>query len=453
VDSCTKEYNCSRSVTSNTCGNGYTRDASKDEKNTNTYSKPVSGLNKGSCDGSFDSYIYEISSIDANVKDLKVESITQLYPNGSFGNISADCGRNATGSVTATVVNNKYYKYSATATNCQIELVSRTSSIGNTPVTGQQSASATQTVTINPENYTFAPTDDGHFTVTVLCNNVIVSGASMVDGSKVIRYKHPDLIADNVKNVRIVDFAYSDSNKPRKYGNIVFGKDNNGTLENKNYQDFEHLKYWFTSGCHNHLYRIDNVPGDYFIQLMDYNGNSPSVKWFFPASGGVYGAYTETYSFSGLNRVFFPWGEQEVYQSNGARVDLVSSDENEKMVFMFGGFTVPINNVLMLNGYQTGAGAGEIAPPQTDGNTPDAAVARVTADACAKLIEAAGSNTKVYVVKYGSNAPTTLNSCGPREKIIVYSADSESALDEKLREIAADIKSFALYENARVEEE
>jgi hypothetical protein len=122
------------------------------------------------------------------------------------------------------------------------------------------------------------------------------------------------------------------------------------------------------------------------------------------------------------------------------------------MAFVFGGFTCPINNVLMLNGYQAGAGTGEIAPPMSANNLPDAALARVTAGACASLITAAaGTDTKVYVIKY-KTTNATLDSCVPAEKITTYSANSEEELNEKLHEIAADIKSFAEYSAPRTEE-
>ncbi|MDR1236266.1 MAG: hypothetical protein LBJ96_04635, partial [Holosporaceae bacterium] len=76
--------------------------------------------------------------------------------------------------------------------------------------------------------------------------------------------------------------------------------------------------------------------------------------------------------------------------------------------------------------------------------TPTDAVKNVTADACTKLAAAVGSNTMVYVIKY-KTTDTSLDSCVATGKIKTYSADSEEDLNEKLREIAADIKSFAGY--------
>jgi hypothetical protein len=82
-----------------------------------------------------------------------------------------------------------------------------------------------------------------------------------------------------------------------------------------------------------------------------------------------------------------------------------------------------------------------------------AAVANLTADACTKLIAAAGTNTKVYVIKYGSNTTAAaLDSCGPSGKIEVYAASNESDLNARLQDIADDIKSFAGYSGTQVGE-
>jgi hypothetical protein len=272
----------------------------------------------------------------------------------------------------------------------------------------------------------------------------------MNDTNLVVRYSHPNLLADGLKNVRIIDFGYNDSGKPRVYGNVAFSNANNSP-SGKIYENFEHLKYWVTTVYnYNHFFRTDGVAGDYFVQLLDYNGNIPGLKWFLTPSG-MYGTYTNNYSFSGLHRVFFPDGEHEYNPSAGIRFDMISGD---RLTFVFGGFTMPINNALLLNGYQAGAGTGEIAPPYPTFNgfvnTPEASVARVTSDTCTKLKAAAGTNTMVYVIKYRSATSTQLDSCGPTGKIKVYSVTSEADLNAKLHEIASDIKSFADYQDPSV---
>jgi hypothetical protein len=301
---------------------------------------------------------------------------------------------------------------------------------------------------ISPETHLYVLQSDGTYKITLTLTNVQISNARMNDTSSVTRYAHPNLTADGIKNVRIVDFGYNDSGKPRVYGNVAFGSTGNSP-NGQTYGNLEHLKYWITPGNKNHLYRTDGIAGDYFVQLLDFNGNIPAIQWFL-SENGVYGTYANNYSFSGLHRVFFPDGEQEYHATYGARVNLTSTGVNQKMAFVFGGFTCPINNVLMLNGYQTGAGTGQILPPTT--NLPDVAVARVTAAACSKLTTAAGSNTMVYVIKYGTTN-ATLDSCGASGKIKLYPAvNSEEDLNKTLHEIAADIKSFAGYSAPQTEE-
>jgi hypothetical protein len=302
---------------------------------------------------------------------------------------------------------------------------------------------------ISPESHLYEFQSDGTYKIALTLTNVQISNPT-IDTTPIVRYAHPNLLADEVKNVRIVDFAYSD-NKPLKYGEVIFGENTSGDLQSQHqYLNQNHLKYWTTNGRWNHFYRTDQTEeknvGDYFLQITDYSGNIPSISWFLSnnTAGTDFGVYTASYSFSGLHRVFFPWGK---FESAQVRFDAVNST---RMCFVFGGFTCPINHALLVNGYQTGAGIDEIAPP-ADTNTPNAAVAAVTADACQNLKTAAGNNTRVYVIKYGSNAPSTLDSCGATEKTI-YSASNESDLNAKLQEIADDIKSFAGYSGTQVEE-
>ncbi|MDR1236282.1 MAG: hypothetical protein LBJ96_04720, partial [Holosporaceae bacterium] len=77
--------------------------------------------------------------------------------------------------------------------------------------------------------------------------------------------------------------------------------------------------------------------------------------------------------------------------------------------------------------------------PNNEPHVAAAAVAIVTADACTKLATAAGSDTKVYVIKYGTT-DTSLDSCAD-DPDNIYTVDSEAELNEALHEIAADIKS------------
>ncbi|MDR0555608.1 MAG: hypothetical protein LBG20_01180 [Holosporaceae bacterium] len=315
-----------------------------------------------------------------------------------------------------------------------------------------------QTITIDPATHLYEPQGDGTYKINLRLTNVVVSNPAMVSTTLVLRYKHPNLVDDGVKNVRIVDFNKSVNGKPQSHGAVVFGGDANGSLVSKSYSDYQHLKYWITTGHYNHMYRTDsdttkNV-GDYFMHLMDVDGNIPSIQWFFSSSAtGDFGTYADSYSFSGLHRVFFPLGEQEYHSSYGARVNLTSGG---KMAFFLGGFTIPINHALQNNGFQATSGTLN----STLSTTPNAAVAAVTAAAYDQLRTdfpaidtATDTGTRVYVIKYGSGYTTVLDSLDDDDDgVKTYSASSESTLIARLHEIANDIKSFAQYTNARVEE-
>ncbi|MBR1734561.1 MAG: hypothetical protein IJ730_03815, partial [Alphaproteobacteria bacterium] len=117
-------------------------------------------------------------------------------------------------------------------------------------------------------------------------------------------------------------------------------------------------------------------------------------------------------------------------------------------------FTAPYNAVLFKSGYQS-----------TD-ETPTHAVADVTAAACAKLKSDWGTNLRIYVVKYRAQENyasfpyynksststahdyTVVNNCATNG--LVYSASNEADLKARLNEIAADIKSWAGYEAAKI---
>jgi hypothetical protein len=413
-----------------------------------------------------------------------VEDKVQQYPIGGLVNVvTVNCGGTemeaTSGDLFATTIVTEIfnyrqcncYKYSATATNCRLSLVGRTATgmVGNITVTGQQNMDTLQTITIRPVDYDFVPTADGYYTVTIPCTNVVISDPLLSITSPVTHYVHPNIVADEIKNVRIVDFnKRTSAGKPQSYGSVVFGRNTGGSLYSTHTDEtFAHLNYWTTSNNYNYLYRTNSVAennvGDYFIHVMDCGGNSPSIEWFFPhetPSGssktgygdGRYGLYEGKYAFSGLHRVFIPWGEQEIYDNCGVRFNIISTGVDQKLAFFLGGFTCPINNVLMLNGYQTGAETNEIAPSMSAENLPDAAVAKVTVDACAKLAEVAGEDTMVYVIKYGADVDV-LDSCGAAGKIKVYPVvNSEEDLNKTLHEIAADIKSFAGYSAPQTEE-
>ncbi|MDR1375586.1 MAG: hypothetical protein LBJ45_02105 [Holosporaceae bacterium] len=297
-----------------------------------------------------------------------------------------------------------------------------------------------QTVSIDPSSHLYEPQGDGTYKINLSLTDIIISEVAMTNMSKIIRHKHPNIIDDQLKNVRIVDFNKNESSRPKTYGNVTFGKDIGGSLESHHkYELIDHLKYWTSAGANNQLYRTDAVAGDYFMQMMNWNSNNPSISWFYPSATVDYGNYPSgTYFFTGLHRVFLPWGK---FETDRARFDVKSAS----VALVFSGYTLPINHVLQNSGLQVTSGTLN----STLNTASDMAAANVTSVACSKFKSSFPTNTRVYVIKYNTT-DNTLNSCGSDVK--TYSATSEADLLAKLQEIAADIKSFAAHLDARVEE-
>jgi hypothetical protein len=294
-----------------------------------------------------------------------------------------------------------------------------------------------QTITIDPTSYKYVDDGKGRYQITLTLTNMEIANAKMVDDLPVCEYStiaKPD-------NSRVVDFSKGDDGKPESSGNVAFGYNSNGALNaNKIYESVELLKYWTTTSANdNNLYRTDKVAGDYFIQLLDYNGNAPAVQWFL-VTNGLYAPYGDQYSFSGLHRVFFPYGEQKYDSSNEARVKLTSTGANQKMAFVLGGFTLPLNHALYNKGYQ------DVSVIS------DTSVALVTIAACEKLKSEMGSNTNIYVIAYRTTASDQIKSCASDSSSPYFqSATTEAKLNEALSKIAADIKIFANHRESYVQ--
>lgn len=123
-------------------------------------------------------------------------------------------------------------------------------------------------------------------------------------------------------------------------------------------------------------------------------------------------------------------------------------------------FTYPINTVLYNGGYQSDVSISS-----------NEAVSKVTAAACAKLKKDYGKdnnredNVRIYVVKYRKQSQyksfpfynvtqsnvnhdySTVDACATSG--YVYDVTTEADLNTKLSAIAADIKSFAKYQEAK----
>ncbi|MDR3186924.1 MAG: hypothetical protein LBT63_00630, partial [Holosporaceae bacterium] len=298
------------------------------------------------------------------------------------------------------------------------------------------------TININPSTHLYEPQGDGSYKITLTLTNVQVSTQKMSDTKEVIRHSHPDVVADKLENVRIVDF---NTNPPKHYGSILFGEDESGTLtaHGHSYSLIDHLKYWVTNSGWNHFYH-KGVIGDWFAILLDYGNVLPSIKWFLNGDSN----YNAAYSFSGLHRSFFPWGAFENREGIFASFDITNA---KSTALIFGGYTLPLNYMLCNSGYQTPATAATAVDQ-------DNAVAKVTDDACSKL--KSSDNTRVYVIKYriadsnlGNSSKAALEKCAyGASSPYTQTVSTEADLIAALQEIADDIKTFADRKDYHVDE-
>ncbi|MDR1333961.1 MAG: hypothetical protein LBJ71_01955, partial [Holosporaceae bacterium] len=323
-------------------------------------------------------------------------------------------------------------------------------------------------IKVTPETYQYVQDEQGgtnYYVNITLANDCVVVPNSIVNippPTQFIYYPHPDIVGDNINNVNIIDFALANSNnKPLAYGNITFGKDDNGGLDVDRHR-YESLPpwphYWVSeakkigsvTSSTNTFNVSGDTDGDFFMQIMDASvllGASyiPAIELDFPNQDndgkvgwgkGDYEKYTRKYAFAGLNRLFIPRSEIEDYESS---VNFLIT--HEKAALVFGGFTIPSNYVLTQNGYQNVTAASGSSIANNLNKKPTDAVKAVTADACAKL--GALGNTKIYVIKY-KVSNNQLDSCNGNAK--VYDVSSESQLNSTLKDIAVDIKNFSEYQ-------
>ncbi|MDR1982554.1 MAG: hypothetical protein LBQ08_02020 [Holosporaceae bacterium] len=456
TDDCIRNYDNERKAL-NTCpnsvyGSSYNRDPEKDVPCKDPWSFSASNFTDNNWSDSFGAYTCPVE-IPANVFNLQLSDPVELYQNSCFNDVCAALGSRVRQNILAVDLE-KYsddincHSYSTVATNCTLELASRTvltGAVGNVVVKAQKS-NTPQSVTISPEEFNFEIEGTGYYLVKVPCQNVYISSVKMLDETPFLRYTHPNLMTDGIKNVRIIDFNKNNGGKPQSYGHVTF------EAVFPKYEIWNHLKFWTIYDKNNYIRPTDSVVGDYFLQIMDHENNVPGLEWKFPhytnsengrtgygSDSKYYEEYAVKYLFSGLHRVFLPYGE---FEKGGAGFDMLDSI---KASLVFGGLTLNMNYVLCNNNYQISAGDNEIVPSVII--PPETALTKVASDAYRKL-QNDFPNAKIYIIKYKTKKETGFDSCASN----IYFADSESELNERLEEVAKDIKSFAQYRDALVDE-
>ncbi len=401
-------------------------------------------LRNAKVEGELGSYKYNVF-VHAQTADLKVTSYEYTYSSGSFNGITKPAGGYGEYSFSGQT------SYSARAENCSVSVATRNNPVG---IVGEQTFSQgenanTTTITISPDQYEFVNDGTGKYTVRIECQNVILSKPDVVDKTPFARYKHPD-IETEMSGSRVADYH---SDPVSVYGNMSVNDVTHTSAEgswgnNHKYVTIDDLKYWSTHGAggYNHSFpykmgtHTDEINrGDFFSTLWDYDSEFPNIRWIVRGEepGSVvdpdFGKYTTTYVFSGLHRSFYP-------QNCIDDMCLRFNSDNGYMALVFTGFTLPVNQSLLNNGYQKLSGKCKATLDQA----PSIALKQVAIDACKKV----SNNARVYVVKYKTDADE-LDSCTKH----VYSADDAKELKQVLHEIAQDIKTYAGGTDAYVQEE
>jgi hypothetical protein len=200
----------------------------------------------------------------------------------------------------------------------------------------------------------------------------------------------------------------------------------------------------------NHFFN-KNIPGDFYCLMDDIGTASPLMFWFDNDNFGFVTNPEKARYLPGLMRISTPHGTS--HEKNFVCYDLWNTN-TAKYKMIYGGFTSPINAVLWSGAWQSdGAGATYDS---------SAACALVTAAACSKLKTDWGDNIRIYIIKYRKQPQykhkvteevltfgySYLDGCASKPSY-VYDVTDEASLKSTLSTIAADIKSFAGYAEAR----
>jgi hypothetical protein len=238
---------------------------------------------------------------------------------------------------------------------------------------------------------------------------------------------------------RVVDFSNNVEEKPKYNANLL-----DVDLNLLSYDP--DIGYWKTSAttegdCSRSDFEHLNIPGDFYF-IVDRQGHVvPQLRLagLLAPSGRTTFDICDVF---GLYRGFQNFGN--IKDGRQAGFDIVNAHADGNVTYIMGGFTLPLNHVLLNNGYQGVKDNGTLT------KTPDAAVETLSPEACKKLKTALGNSGRIYLIKYKTDAPTGLDSddCTNYR----YTVNSAEALNAKLKEIAKDIKSFAGYRDAVIKD-
>lgn len=371
-----------------------------------------------------------------------------------------------------------------------------------------------QTITIDPKSYQYVGDDSSGYTITLNLRNVEVSDLQYIDDQGIcsvssvqnpidgyIEYETPD--GTKVQQYAMLGENIEIDPKTHKYvdqGNgtykitleIVTSVDYDESLTDIKAVDSDPV-YSFSNPMPENAIYVDfskNSSNAPYVSDAAYLQTSSSLSWdsdkdswkFVNAPGtdsattsvsniGTFvGDFSYLINFSNHNEVILPEETsttelaglyRKLYLSNELssynNVEYKISDADSNPVYpILASYTLPINTMLYYGGYYTDSSA-------TFDCDPNNACARVTTAAYAKLKEDYGDNLRVYVIKYNpqtSYIPTGqkdgvpfdysyIDACASSEQC-VYTVSNAVELEEVMKKIAADIKTFAGYEKAKV---
>ncbi len=441
---CTKQYNSSGSTTADSCPSGYT-------------------LSQYSSSTGYIPTRYDIRNfffVNTQTKSYSASAtLAQIKANTYIGSLISGsdtwlcfCGD---GQLRVTVANPK-----------QPGTIQYTTP-QNTTATTSVSKADYQTITIDPSTHQYVKNHTNNtYTITLNVNNIAIdtshnSNKGVAFAEEISNYVYIHSHPTKPEMSRAVDFSKNIGEKPDYDTSLIPNVNLRYISYNKN------LAYWSTQ-VSNYPYSEfynNNIVGDFYFLLEDTSSIAPQIRFFNRSLGPetFSNVKCEIYDAVGLHRRFqaFP----DIRNENLASFDIVNAHLGGHIKYIYAGFTLPINTALYY-----GADGTTLYKYQWQRNSsgtlstydPSVACQKVTTNACSKLKTDFGSNIKIYIIKYRkqtsyknkiSGSATNfdysyIDTCASSSANI-YDISTETDLKSSLDKIAADIKTFAGYADAK----
>jgi hypothetical protein len=304
---------------------------------------------------------------------------------------------------------------------------------------------------------------------TFSCSNVVILKVRLFSIPTLIKPPRPQVS-------RVVDFSKNNGGKPLFCGSVSYGE-SISNLGKAGVSYDESLGYWVTAvssgntdGSGYNRFHNQSIAGDFFL-LMEDIGDVASLAFIYDNNNfGSNGTANNFRYLPGVPRILMP--RDTFIYNDRVGFDILNCNAGGKYKMIYGGFTWPVNAVLSSAGFQTilKDSSGNITTGVTD---PSIAAQNATKKVCAKLKSDWGANLRVYVILYrkqgsyknkisGAEVPfdsdsySYLSECAGPGNVqsstsapYMYDVSNEAGLKAALSDIAADIKTFATYKEAK----